>query len=219
MLSGQRQGWGERLGACFPKQDKGMGRGRRLRRREEMRNERTTRRDTWSGSQVPLHCSEFQNYWQRCRTDGERYAYLRLIGPQHLQALFQVEMEPDLFGQVISLLCRGFPAYGRSQYTSLASTQSTRDEIGESQIDEKGEDENAKISRGAAREYTGWLRALASTGRFGINVCFLEEKEKLAVGDLFQRLRDALWATCNKEYLTTLSSLQRAFRVKLEAVG
>lgn len=219
MLSGQRKGWGGHLGACFPKQDKGVGRGRRLRKREEIRNGPTTLCDTWSGSQVPLYCSEFQNHWQRCRADGERYAYLCLIGPQHLEALFRVEMEPDLFGQVLSLLCRGFPAFGRGQYTTLASTQSTRDEIGVSQIDEKEQDENAKISRGAARECTGWLRALASTGRFGINVCFLEEKEKLALSDLFQRLRDVLWATRHKEDLTVLSSLQKAFRVKLEAVG
>ncbi|CAN0035865.1 unnamed protein product [Laminaria digitata] len=101
---------------------------------------------------APQDHSQFRQDWRRrCHTDSERRAYLRLIGPEKLQVIFRVEMEPDVLGQVLSLV-------------------SSREET--------------------ARICVDWLWALTRTGRFEINIQFLDGAEKRALALVFDLIAE-----------------------------
>lgn len=222
MLSFQKRGWQERSGAVVsrtPSKNSSADLQSSLRRARvaggASRNTRCS--GTLNGALVvPADHCQFQRDWRRkCPTDDARCAYLRLVGPERVQKLFQVEMEPDLLGQMLMLICNGFPSSfiddkrlneGQPEIQPAGSTEASSGCREEHKVKPRADDKPTD----AAAECMAWLSALSHTGRFGINIKFLEKKENCAVADLFDKLRKCL-ARRTEEDIATLRSLQQAY--------
>ncbi|CAN0479265.1 unnamed protein product, partial [Ectocarpus sp. 12 AP-2014] len=95
MLSDPKRGWQGRVSGVAPTTKVSGSTGRQ---KAPRRTQRPLR--------APKDYAQFQRDWRRrCRTNGERRDYLRLVGPKNVSALFRVEMEPDVLGQVLSVVC------------------------------------------------------------------------------------------------------------------
>ncbi|CAM9628479.1 unnamed protein product, partial [Ectocarpus sp. 6 AP-2014] len=121
---------------------------------------------------APKDHAQFQRDWRRrCRTNGERRDYLRLIGPKNVSALFRVEMEPDVLGQVLSVVCEEGDAGGSAAETANGS---------------------ASADKAGARVCVEWLWALSRTGRFAVNILFLADNEKQDLARAFDLISAVL---------------------------
>lgn len=223
MLSDQKRGWQGRSGGVVLATKKPGSSGRK-------KTARGTR--TFDGTEIgggakaggPVHAprdySQFQRDWRRrCRTDDERREYLRLISPDKLPVLFRVEMEPDILGQVLSLICGDFMSQPAGH--ELDSAKAPTHEPGGGNAGSTTGSSGAGTSNGVSRlgEHEArfcleWLSALSMTGRFAVNILFLEEKEKLALGCLF----DMITAACREdsdedEDTGKIHSLRKAYAV------
>lgn len=192
MLSDQKRGWQGRSGGVMPPAAKPGSSGRRKGSSTKTRN-RAAGAIGGSAKKAPLRApqdhSQFRQDWRRrCHTDSERRAYLRLIGPEKLQVIFRVEMEPDVLGQVLSLVCGGFsPETQRGGLDSV--TPSAPADLGS--IDAGGDNTRRKASREeTARICVDWLWALTRTGRFEINIQFLDGAEKRALARVFDLIAE-----------------------------
>lgn len=219
MLSDQKRGWQGRLRGSVS--SKGNG-GVACRTKVSARlapcsgTPRQDDREAWIDALgAPADHSQFQRDWRRrCETDEDRRAYLLLIGPERLQAIFRVEMEPDILGQVLTVICREFQS--QMQPLSPSSSTDSCSQNGQPQTDsaecsgERGPGKATPVE--CARECTAWLSALTHTARFRINISFLEGNEQCAVGDLFNHLR-AIFDCHSPDEIPTVNHLQKAYAV------
>lgn len=139
-----------------------------------------------------------------------------MISPDKLPVLFRVEMEPDILGQVLSLICGEFlaqPAGHQSDSSAEASTHQPGDGK-EGSVVGSARPCNGKIplDEDGARFCMEWLWALSRTGRFAVNILFLEEKEKLELACLFD-LITAAFQENGDEGTGRVHSLRKAYAV------
>jgi len=152
-------------------------------------------------TEAPTTSMEFLRDWnRRCKTQPERMAYLRLVGPSGAASLFKSDMDAALLGEVLQVLhecfCAGTDAENQ---TPDAQQQSAPETAAESEPNPKPEpnpspspDANHSPDAGADAAVEGeeggegeaadeplaaWLAALAQTGRFALNVNFLSAAE------------------------------------------
>eukprot|EP00903_Cladosiphon_okamuranus_P012205 g11447.t2 len=221
MLSYQKRGWHGRSGGVVPATKKPGSTGRRKAAkstRKPVGTEIGGGAKAGSPVRAPRDYSQFQRDWRRlCRTDDERRKYLRMISPDKLPILFRVEMEPDILGQVLSLICGDFmgqpagheldnakaPTHGPGGGNAGSTTGSSRARTG-SGVSPLGEAE--------ARLCVEWLSALSRTGRFAVNILFLEEKEKLTLGCLFDMIMAGCRENSDKD-TGQIHSLRKAYAV------
>lgn len=225
MLSEQKRGWQGRSGVA-PRTKK-PGRNGKKKTPGRTRNSGTAAAISSGVKTGPLRApkdySQFQRDWRRrCTTDNERREYLHLIGPDEFPTLFRVEMEPDVLGQVLLIICSECPPAQQPVEehqvdTATPSTAPTVDRPGagnEDSLDGSPSAGHEKLSHGEVRvRYcVEWLRALTRTGRFAVNILFLEEKEKLELARVFDVITDAF---TEKDYQDTgkLRSLRKAYAV------
>lgn len=214
MLSDQKRGWQGRSGGVVSTTKKPGHEGRK----KTPRRTRSSDRDVIGGGaktvpiRAPNDYSQFQRDWRRrYRTDDERRHYLRVISPDKLPELFRVEMEPDVLGKVVSLVCDEFPAQPiEHRIDSTIPSSSKVDQSGDA-VESLGS-AATPFCQDKARYCMELLWALTKTGRFAVNILFLEEKEKLALA----RLLDSITAAVrddSDEGFGRLKSLRRAYAV------
>lgn len=220
MLSDQKRGWQGRSGGVVPATKKPGGSGRKKTARGTRKSDGTEiggGAKTCGPVRAPRDYSQFQRDWRRrCRTDEERREYLRMITPDKLPVLFRVEMEPDILGQVLSLICGGFmvqPVGREIDSSAKAPTHQPGGEAAGSTVgSSRARSEASPFGKDEARFCVEWLSALSRTGRFAVNILFLEEHEKLALGRLF----DLIAAACqgnSDEDTGKFHSLRKAYAV------
>lgn len=219
MLSDQKRGWQGRSGGVVPTTKKSGSGGRK-------KTARGTRKDdgteigggakTIGPLRAPRDYSQFQRDWRRrCRTDDERREYLRMISPDKLPVLFRVEMEPDILAQVLSLICAEFltQPVGDQIDSAKASTHQPGDGNEGSVVGSaRAGDGKSPFNKGEARFCTEWLWALSRTGRFAVNILFLEEKEKLTLARLFDLITAAFQESSDADN-GKIHSLRKAYAV------
>lgn len=219
MLSDQKRGWQGRSGGVVPTTKKAGGSGRR----QTARGTRKSRGTEIGGGakqsgsvRAPRDYSQFQRDWRRrCRTDEERREYLRMISPDKLPVLFRVEMEPDILGKVLSLICSDFLAspVGQQMHSVKAPMHQPSDgNAGSITVGSSRAGNGVSPFGKEARFCVEWLSALSRTGRFAVNILFLEGKEKLALGRLF----DLITAACQEnsgQDAGEILSLRKAYAV------
>lgn len=220
MLSDQKRGWQGRSGGVVPATKKSGNSGRKKTGRSARKCDGTEiggGPKTSGPTRAPRDYSQFQRDWRRrYRTDEERREYLGMISPDELPVLFRVEMEPDILGQVLSLICGDFtgPPAGHTIGGAKAPTHQPGD--GNASLTAVGSsragNETSPVSKDEARKCVEWLSALSRTGRFAVNILFLEEKEKLALGRLFDLITAACQATSDED-AGNVKSLRKAYAV------
>ncbi|CAB1099977.1 unnamed protein product [Ectocarpus sp. CCAP 1310/34] len=215
MLSDPKRGWQGRVGGVAPTTNVSGRIGRQKAPRRTQRSVDTALRGGAKAGplRAPKDHAQFQRDWRRrCRTNGERRDYLRLVGPKNASALFRVEMEPDVLGQVISVVCEEFPFQPQRIDAATPATQENEersgaptrgDAAGSTAITANG---NASADEAGARLCLEWLRALSRTGRFAVNILFLADNEKQALARAF----DLTTAVFGDE---EISSLRKAYAV------
>lgn len=216
MLSNQKRGWQGRSGGVLPPSAKAGSNGRRKGSSTKTRY-RGAGASTIGGSakkgplRAPQDHSQFQQDWRRrCHTDSERQAYLRLIGPEKLPVIFRVEMEPDTLGQVLSLVCAGFTpeTHARDLDADTPPVPTDRaDAIA------AGGDSCQASREEAARNCVDWLWALTRTGRFEINIQFLDSKEKRALTRVFDLIAEVFNDGSDGQDPERLKSLRKVYAV------
>lgn len=195
MLSNQKRGWQGRSGGVMPPTAKSGSSGRRKGSSTKTRGRAAAAAIGGSAKNSPLRApenhSEFQQDWRRrFLTDSERRAYLRLIGPEKLPVIFRVEMEPDVLGQVISLVCGGLTPENQAGELEAMTPPAPTDPTGS--VDAGGGSTCRQAScEEAARSCVDWLWALTRTGRFEINIQFLDSVEKRALARVFDLIAKA----------------------------
>lgn len=210
MLSDQKRGWQGRSGGVVSAKKK-EGSFDRKRVPRSMRNSGAA---TLHGAGVkteplrpPEDHSQFQREWRRrCRTEGERRKYLRLIGPEKVSVLFRVEMEPDVLAQMLSSICQDFPASSRQEPVPGAGREYLIERCTGTP------DREASLGEAHATKCMEWLRALTKTGRFAVNIMFLKDKEKLALRNVFD-LMTASFGDKSDENYRRLEALRQAYVV------
>ena len=219
MLSDQKRGWLGRSGGVAPATKKPGSSGRKKTARGARKSDGA---EIGGGAKAvgplraPRDYSQFQRDWRRrCRTDEERREYLRTISPDKLPILFRVEMEPDILGKVLSLICGDFMREPEG-YELDSAKAPTHEPVERSTGSVAGSPPDGSglspVSKDEARLCVEWLSALSRTGRFAVNILFLEEKEKLALGRLF----DLIAAACqgnSDEDTRKFHSLRKAYAV------
>lgn len=219
MLADQKRGWQGRSGGVVAAS---------ARKYSSSRTKSSSRRSRGSGGTegsddtldsilvMPTDCRQFQRVWRRrCATDDARRDYLRFVGAKRFEALFRVEMEPDLLGQVLMTICSGFPSFvsvGKPSKGSSMDSQSQESAEGSGRCDEgnEGTPPATQLSAHPAIECMQWLSSFSRTGRFRININFLEKREKRAIADLFECLR-ALLVGHGEANDSALRSLQETY--------
>lgn len=220
MLSDQKRGWQGRLGGVVPATKKSSNSGRIKAATGTPKSDGT---DVGGGAKsggplrAPRSYSQFQRDWRRrCRTDDERRKYLRMISPDKLPVLFRVEMEPDILGQVLSLICGEFLEQpgGHQVDGAEASAHQPGDDgnAGSTVRSSRAGNGVSPFGKDGARLCMEWLCALSRTGRFGVNILFLEEKEKLALAKLFDLITAASQENDGKDAGKILS-LRKAYAI------
>eukprot|EP00752_Nemacystus_decipiens_P014207 g12636.t1 len=219
MLSDQKRGWQGRSGGVAPVTKKPGSHGRDKTPRGTRKCDGAEIRESAKSTgpvRAPRDYSQFQRDWRRrCRTDDERREYLRMISPDKLPVLFRVELEPDILGQVLLLICHDFTGHpvGDKIDSAKAPTHQPGDGNASSTFGSSpGSNGGSLLGEDEARYCVEWLSALSKTGRFAVNILFLEEKEKLALGRLF----DLITAACNgssDEDSGKILSLRKAYAV------
>lgn len=218
MLSDQKQGWQGRSGGFIsPGLKLGKGRLKRSSRRTSRAESSTIDGSVKkSPSRAPKDRIQFQRDWrQRCHTDDGRRSYLNLVGHDMLPVLFCVEMEPDLLGQILSVVCSKFLSHPQSQQVDTLALSAPIESKAESYQQDLVEDagvcptEKNSILQ-AARHCLHWLWALARTGHFELNTQFLEDKEKCMLTRVFDLIKAILGARRSGD-LGKVSSLQKAY--------
>lgn len=207
MLSDQKRGWQGRSGGVVSATKKEGSFGRRRTRRSDSSSSGTTNgeRAKTDPLRPPKDHSQFQREWRRrCRTDGERREYLRLVGPEKLSVLFRVEMEPDVLIQVLSLICCDFSA------SPAQDPPEARGDLFECCTDTS--DGQGSPSEPGAASCLEWLCALTKTGRFAVNILFLEDEQKQALRGVFQVMTASL-AYKSDEDARRIESLRQAYTV------
>lgn len=198
MLSDQKRGWQGRSGGVVPATKKPGSSGRKKTARGTRKSGGTEiggGLKTGGPARAPRDYSQFQRDWRRrCRTDEERREYLRKMSPDKLPALFRVEMEPDILGQVLSLICGDF--MGQPVGHGIDSANAPTHQPGEGNAgstigSSRASNEASPLGKDQAIFCVEWLSALSRTGRFAVNILFLEQKEKLALGGLFDLITEA----------------------------
>lgn len=225
MLSDQKRGWQGRSGGVVLSTSKaGTGGPTKSSSRRARSATRTSKEPTSGGNRssvlaaIPGDHSQFHRDWRyQCTTDDNRWAYLSLIRPERLQTLFRVEMEPDVLGQVLSLICRRFASRLNRQLPAIEGQPGTPPMHSAERIGYAGEgDDNGELGKAASVEAAldcmAWLGALNRTGRFGTNISFLESHEKHAVAGLFENLRVTLYGRSDEE-IFQLDSLRKAYKL------
>ena len=214
MLSNQKRGWQGRSGGVMPPASKSGSNGRRKGSSTKTRN-RAAGAIGGSSKNGPLHAPQdhfqFQQDWRRrCLTDSERRAYLSLIGPEKLAVLFRVEMEPDMLEQVLSLVCGGLTPGNQAGELDAVTPSASTDPAGS--IDAGGDSTRRQGSREeAARSCVDWLWALTRTGRFEINIQFLDRAEKRAIARVFDLIAETFGnSSCGLDP-ERLDSLRKAY--------
>ncbi|CAN0540110.1 unnamed protein product [Ectocarpus sp. 12 AP-2014] len=218
MLSDPKRGWQGRVSGVAPTTKVSGSTGRQKAPRRTQRSVDTAISGGAKAGplRAPKDYAQFQRDWRRrCRTNGERRDYLRLVGPKNVSALFRVEMEPDVLGQVLSVVCEQFPFQPQRIDTATPATQEneersdapTRGEAaGSAAITANG---NASADEAGARFCVEWLWALSRTGRFAVNILFLAYNEKQALARAF----DLITAVLGDEDDEEISSLRKAYAV------
>lgn len=224
MLSDQKRGWQGRSGGVVPATKKTDRRGTK----KAPGRTRNSGAAAGIGSganagplRAPKDFSQFQRDWRRrCGTDNDRREYLRLIGPDRFPALFRVEMEPDVLGQVLRIICSECPPVqqpiGKHQvdtYTPPTTQEVDLPGSGNAvSVDGAPSAADGKSSLGVdcTRHCVEWLWALTRTGRFAVNILFLGEKEKLALARVFDLMTADFSETGGKD-VDKLLSLRKAY--------
>ncbi|CAN0156195.1 unnamed protein product [Ectocarpus fasciculatus] len=221
MLSDPKRGWQGRVGGVAPttKVSGSTGRQNAPRRTKRCVDTAISGGAKAGPLRAPKDHAQFQRDWRRrCRTNCERRDYLRLIGPENVSALFRVEMEPDVLGQVLSVVCQECPL--QPQRIDTASPAAPEEEEARSGAPTKGDaagmhraaetaNGNASGDEAGARFYMEWLWALSRTGRFAVNILFLADKEKVALARVF----DLMSAVFGDEDGEEISSLRKSYAV------
>lgn len=235
MLSDQKRGWQGRSGGVVPATKKPGRNGNNTNKKASGRTKTPgTAAVIGSGAKTgplraPKDHSQFQRDWRRrCSTDIERREYLRLIGPDSFPALFRVEMEPDVLGQVLLIICSEYPPPAAQQPAAehlvgtapSSATPPTVDRPGAGPADSvdgassAGDEKSPSLlGVGGARYCVDWLWALTRTGRFAVNILFLEGKEKLALARVFDLITAAFSENGHDQDAGNLLSLRKAYAV------
>lgn len=219
MLSDQKRGWQGRLGGLNSTTNIAGPSARNRRKPSSRRNGRSAAEIHGNVTEGPLRSpedhSEFQRVWRRrCRTDEERRSYLDLIGAERLPDLFRVEMEPDVLAQVLSLICveflfkakEGGAGVGMPSSPGLDESDACRTlAVGDARDAPSGDASYLC----AAKRCVAWLHALAKTGRFAINIQFLDKTEKEELDRALERVAEAFGKSSTGN-LDTVQSLYKA---------
>ncbi len=216
MLSDQKRGWQGRSGGVVPTATKPGHSGRKKTSRRPQNSDKDI---IGSGAKTvsvraPNDYSQFQRDWRRrYRTDEERREYLRVISPEKLPEIFRVEMEPDVLGKLVSLICGEFPEH-RAEHRIDSATPSDPKKADKPDKRNAGSLESAgtPFGKDEARHCMEWLWALTKTGRFAVNILFLEEKEKLAMAHVLGLITAAV-RDGSDEDLGRIQSLRKAYAV------
>lgn len=220
MLSNQKRGWQGRSGGILHPTANTVRNGGRKR---SSRSTHTSGAGAIVGHtvndslRVPANHSQFWQDWRRrCRTGDERRSYLCHIGPEQLLILFRLEMEPDLLAQILSIIGGEFPLQPTKQVVNavLPASVPTEDHPcvrNSAKGTGDGANENPS-SVETVRYWVDWLSALTQTGRFEINVQFLEKTEKRALARVFEHVIEVL-AESSTEELGKIYLLQKAYGV------
>lgn len=218
MLSDPKRGWQGRVGGVAPtkKVSGSTGRQKAPRRTQSSVDTAISGGAKAGPLRAPKDHAQFQRDWRRrCRTNGERRDYLRLIGPKNVSALFRVEMEPDVLGQVLSVVCEEFAFQPQRIDSATPAAPEKEDRFGAPKRgDSTGSaaetaNGNSSADEAGARFCVEWLWALSWTGRFAVNILFLADKEKLALARVF----DVITAVFGDEDDEEISSLRKAYAV------
>lgn len=216
MLSNQKRGWQGRSGGVLPPAARSGTNGRRKASSTKTRD-RAAAVIGGSANTGPLRApqdhSQFQQDWRRrCLTDSERRAYLCLIGPKKLPVIFRVEMEPDILGQVLSLVCGRLSPENQAGKLEAMTPSAPTDPAGS--VD-AGEDSTSRQDsrEETARSCVDWLWALTRTGRFEINIKFLDSAEKRALARFFDLTAEALGNSSCDHDPERLDSLRKVYAV------
>ncbi|CAM9353359.1 unnamed protein product [Ectocarpus sp. 13 AM-2016] len=218
MLSDPKRGWQGRVGGVAPTTKVLGSTGRQKAPRQTQRSVDTAINGGAKAGplRAPKDHAQFQRDWRRrCRNNGERRDYLRLVGPKNVSALFRVEMEPDVLGQVLSAVCQEFPFQPHRIDTATTATQENEERFGAPTRGDAAGSAAMTANRNASADEAGatfcveWLRALSRTGRFAVNILFLGYNEKQALARAF----DLITAVLGDEDDEEISSLRRAYAV------
>lgn len=232
MLSDQKRGWQGRSGGVVPATKKPGRFGKNKEASGRTRTPGAAAATIGNGVKAgplraPKDHSQFQRDWRRrCSTDIERREYLRLIGPDNFPALFRVEMEPDVLGQVLLVICGECPPPPAQQpgsehlvSTAPPSATPTVDQPGagpeesDDNASSAGDEKSSLLGVDGARYCAEWLWTLTRTGRFAVNILFLEGKEKLALARVFDLITAALSKNGDDQDAGKLLSLRKAYAV------
>lgn len=225
MLSDQKRGWQGRSGGVVPATKKP---GRNGKKKAAGRTRNSVAAAIGGGAKTgplraPKDYSQFQRDWRRrCSTDNERREYLSLIGPDEFPDLFRVEMEPDVLGQVLLLICDECPpvqsVVEHRDDIATPSAPPVVDQPGAGNADDAVDssscagNEKTSLGKDGARHCLEWLWALTRTGRFAVNILFLDEKEKLVLTRVFGLIA-AAFSDNDQEDTGRLHSLRKAYAV------
>lgn len=215
-LSNQKRGWQGRSGGVVPPAERLGNNGRRKASSTKTRD-RAAAAIGGSAKNGPLRAPQghhqFQQDWRRrCLTDSERRAYLCLIGPKKLPGIFRVEMEPDMLGQVLSLVCGGLTPENEAGKLEAMTPSLPADPAGS--VDAGGDSTRRQVSREEiARSCVDWLWALTRTGRFDINIKFLDSAEKRALARFFDLIGEAFGDNSCDHDPEGLYSLRKVYAV------
>ncbi|CBJ27080.1 conserved unknown protein [Ectocarpus siliculosus] len=218
MLSVPKRGWQGRVGGVAPTTKVSGSTGRQKAPRRTQRSVDTAISGGAKAGplRAPKDHAQFQRDWRRrCCTNGERRDYLRLIGPKNVSALFRVEMEPDVLGQVLSVVCQEFPLHPQRLDTAMPATPENEERSGAPTRGDAGgsaaetANGSASADKAGARFCVEWLWALSRTGRFAVNILFLADKEKQELARAF----DLISAVLGDEDDEEISSLRKAYAV------
>lgn len=216
-LSDQKRGWQGRSGGVVQPTPNPRGTGRQKRPPRRIPNS--------GGAEIggsvkkgplrkPDNRSQFQRDWRkRCHTDDERRAYLRLIGPAKFSNLFRMEMEPDVLGQVISVICGELLSQPTESDFDTVQREVQPNTWGAGPSEDARNGANSEVTHKEAAKYRmDWLWALTRTARFEININFLDEKEKGALARAFEVI-GGVFGKCSNEDSRALNSLEKAYAV------
>jgi len=120
-------------------------------------------------TEVPKNSMEFERDWRRhCTTPGLKLKYLRLCGPKKIRHIFKTEVDVRLLVQFIEALSHNLPDAG---IHLLA---------GSNPVD---------YPHNFASEVVSLLSSIAGTGRFSLNMQFLDDGEREHVRTLLEWLQ------------------------------
>uniref|UniRef100_A0A7S1X9I0 Dynein attachment factor N-terminal domain-containing protein n=1 Tax=Tetraselmis chuii TaxID=63592 RepID=A0A7S1X9I0_9CHLO len=141
---------------------------------------------------APATSGDFQREWRRsCKTEEDKYKYLRLCGPATLRAIFKVEVGADLLGDMLQVI--------DAAWLTFASF---------------AEDTSEGSALAEAAFVVSVLMALSDAGRFALTIRLLGAKAKESMRQLFHNISSAVAAAEAQDGSDALLSSENVEKLK-----